>query len=353
MSEIPKFKLKIEPTVLDYIKPEAPKENRLMMAKGAVPMPSSILATVLTFLLEDVDEEVRTQAKTGLLEMPKGVIQAILREPAHPKTLDFFAKEQFAQEDLMEPILLNPYTLDETCVFLAAKVSERLATIIISNQVRLLRTPTIAEILKQNPKALRSQLDAMVSFLRINGILLEGESPELTNEEIKLILDEPESTGAQVIPKDLVEEELEDIPLTEEKKKTFQQIIRDLNVAQKIKLALRGNKEARSLLIKDSNKIVAASVIKSPKITDSEVISICNMRTVHDEVIRIITTRPEWVKHYVIQVALANNPKTPFPIAVRFARQLNITDLQKLSKNKNVSGQISRMARQIFEDRRK
>ena len=346
------FKVKIPPAIKNYLKPDAPKDARLLAAKGLVPMAPSMLATALTFLLQDADEEVREAAKRSLLEMPISMVQGIVKEPAHPKTLDFFGRGKMEEEKVVEAIILNPLTPDDTFVYLAEKVNERLASMIATNQVRLLRTPLIAETLRKNTNALKSVLDTMVSFLRISGVVLEGESPELTNEEIKQILNEPEPVGAPpLLPQDLVEEKEEEV--TDEKKKSLYQQIQGMAVAQKVKLALKGNKEARSLLIKDSNKIVAAAVIKSPRITDGEVMAIAQMRTSHDEVIRIIAGNPDWMKNYNIQSALANNPKTPFPVAIRIVRQLRPPDLEKLGRNKNVTGQLSKIAKELYEQKRK
>lgn len=363
MAEEAKFRIKIPPAIQQYLRPDTPKETKLIVARGLVPMAPLVLATVLTFLLEDPDPETAGEAKKSLLETKDTVLEKLLREPIHPKTLDFFARERVNAEHILEAVLLNENTADPTILFLADKVPERLTTIIINNQVRILRNPAIGEAVKKNPNALKSAIDTMVSFLRLNGILLEGESPELTPEEMAEILHapEPELAAAEGAPPpepefpaeflDEFEEEEEEV--TEEKKKSLYQAIQTMNVGQKIKLALLGNKEARTMLIKDSNKIVATSVIKSPKITDGEVVAIANMRTVYDEIIRVIARTAEWTRHYSVQSALANNPKTPFPIALRFARSLNLSDLDKLARNKNVPSQLAKIAKQMFEERRK
>jgi hypothetical protein len=348
------FKFKIPPAVTKYLKPDAPKDARLMAAKGLIPMPPPILASALTFFLNDADPDIQKAAHEGLTSMPPSLVGKIVTEEVHPKTLDFFAHLHSAKGDLVEKILLNKLTTDDTFIFLAESVSEALATMIANNQVRLLRTPSIAEALRKNKNALRSEIERMVSFLRINGIILEGETPELTADEIRDILnaDEPEVPEMR-LPEILTREFGKDEELTEEKKLTMYQMVQQMNVASKVKLALKGNKEARSLLIKDANKIVATSVVKSPKITDGEVIAIAQSRTSHDEVIRIISMNPEWTKNYNLQVALTNNPKTPFPIAMKYLRMMHVGDLQKMAKNKNVSGQLSKIAKEMYETKRK
>ena len=92
--------------------------------------------------------------------------------------------------------------------------------------------------------------------------------------------------------------------------------------------------------------IIATAVIKSPKITENEVHSISQMRSVNDEVIRYIANNNDWTKNYTIKQALVNNPKTPLPVSLKFLKFLNIKDLMDLSRNKNVSGQIQKIAKQ-------
>jgi len=48
-------------------------------------------------------------------------------------------------------------------------------------------------------------------------------------------------------------------------------ILASLPILDRIKLAMRGTREQRAQLIRDSNKLVAASVLSSPKLTDAEV----------------------------------------------------------------------------------
>ncbi len=350
MAEAPSFKLKIPPAVTQYLKPDAPRDARLIAAKGAVPMAPAVLVTALTYLLSDADEEIRITARGSLLEMPPMMVAGILKEPTHPKALDFFAHERVQDEKIIEPILLNPLTTDDTFIFLADQVCERHTTIIANNQVRLLRTPKIAETLKKNVNVLKSTIDTMVSFLRMSGVVIEGESAELTPQEIQTII--KESPDEAALPQVLTTENPPNQEVTEDKKKSIYQTILTLTVAQKVKLSLKGNKEARSILIKDSNKIVAAGVVKNPGISDGEIAAISQLRTIQDEVIRIIANVPDWTKNYNIQVNLANNPKTPFPIALKFVRNLHVGDLKKLVGNKNIPSQLSKIAKELFEKKR-
>jgi hypothetical protein len=110
-----------------------------------------------------------------------------------------------------------------------------------------------------------------------------------------------------------------------------------MTVAEKMDLARTAAKEARTILLRDSNKLVQLAVIESPKITESEIIAIANNKQVNDEVLRVIAMNREWLRNYQIRLALVNNPKTPLPIAMAQITYLNQKDIKALSKSKGIA----------------
>jgi len=125
-------------------------------------------------------------------------------------------------------------------------------------------------------------------------------------------------------------------------------IVQNMSVMQKIKLARVGGKEARSMLVKDRNRIVASAVLASPKLTETEVIAFAQNRSIGDELLRIISNNREWTKNYQIKLALTTNPKTPIPQAVKFLNYLQDKDLRNLMKSKDVPNNVSAHARRIL-----
>ena len=107
-------------------------------------------------------------------------------------------------------------------------------------------------------------------------------------------------------------------------------------------------KEARALLVKDRNRIVAASVLGSPKLTETELIVFAQNRSIAEELLRVIAANRDWTKSYRIKLALVTNPKTPQPQAVHFIHHLQDRDLRALMKSKDVSTQVSAQARRIL-----
>lgn len=126
------------------------------------------------------------------------------------------------------------------------------------------------------------------------------------------------------------------------------QLAQQMSIAEKIKTGLTGDKEWRGLLIKDSNKLVSSAVIKNPRITEAEVLTICKGVVQNDDVIRLICANKEWGKNYQIRKALVTNSKTPLAKAIRYLNTLSEKDVASLAKSKNVSSVISTQARRLI-----
>jgi len=130
------------------------------------------------------------------------------------------------------------------------------------------------------------------------------------------------------------------------------QMLQEMSVAEKIKMALTGDKEWRSLLIRESNKMVNTAVLKNPRITDGEIISVAKNRTSSDEMIRAIMLNKDWVKHYEVKKALVEHPRTPLQKAMRFMTFLTERDIKELSKSRNVSQAIVNNARRMLTSKK-
>lgn len=136
-------------------------------------------------------------------------------------------------------------------------------------------------------------------------------------------------------------------PKDDKKPKSRLQEIQDMPVPDKIKLAMTGDKEARSILLKDSNKQVQEAVLDSPRISDMEIVAVANSRNVPEEILRKIAVNRQWMKNYQVRLALANNPKTPLPMGLKIIGTLMIADLKRLSKNKGVSSVLTAAAQRF------
>ena len=145
------------------------------------------------------------------------------------------------------------------------------------------------------------------------------------------------------VPVGLVEEP----PQGETVEKTLLQRLPLMTVAERIKLALRGNREARLLLLRDPNRMIRRFVLQNPRVADDEILALAKNRSVDDELLRIVGDSREWTKNYQVRHALVTNPKTPIVFAMRFLGSLHERDVRQLAKSKNVSATIAAAAKRI------
>ena len=149
-------------------------------------------------------------------------------------------------------------------------------------------------------------------------------------------------TGTDTIP--VPAALVDDAPAVE---KTLLQRLKTMVVAERIKLALRGNRETRALLVRDGNRMVRRFVLQNPRITDDEIIALAKSRTIDDEMLREIADETQWTKNYQVRLALVTNPKTPLVIALRHMASIGDRDIRQLAKSKNVSQTIANAAKRI------
>jgi len=129
------------------------------------------------------------------------------------------------------------------------------------------------------------------------------------------------------------------------------QKIAKLDIKGRIALAMRGNKEDRSILIRDSTKLVSLAVLDSPKVSDAEVEAFALQKNVLEAVLRAIPMRRKYAKNYAIMRNLVTNPRTPLDTSLGLMKNLLTRDLKNLSDNKEVSDTIRKMALRMFKQK--
>ena len=158
-----------------------------------------------------------------------------------------------------------------------------------------------------------------------------GEDPYLVPDEMLI---EREDWGATV------------------NKSLYAEILR-MPIGEKLKLALKGNKEARVILIRDPNRLIHRFVLQNPRITEDEILAIARNRSIDHELLRKIGDHKTWPRNYQVRLALVTNPKTPLATALHFISGLSERDLRFISKNKNVSATIVSQVRRLLFNRTK
>jgi hypothetical protein len=123
------------------------------------------------------------------------------------------------------------------------------------------------------------------------------------------------------------------------------QALATMTFPERLKAAMKGTREQRAVLIRDPNKLIAASVLSSPKVSLPEVESFARMQNVSEDVLRIIGANRAWLKSYGVILALTKNPKTPLSMSMGLMARLQAKDLQKLSVDRNVSEALRISAR--------
>ena len=136
----------------------------------------------------------------------------------------------------------------------------------------------------------------------------------------------------------------------EERGSALQKISR-LDVKGRIQLAMKGNKEERSILIRDGTKLVALAVLESGKISDGEVEKFASQKNVLEAVLRQIPMKRRFAKNYNVMRNLVANPRTPLDVSLALVKNLLISDLRNLSSNKEVSETIRKLALKMFKQK--
>jgi hypothetical protein len=306
--------------------------------------------------MHDSDAEVKSRARDTLEKLPDPVTDAVLTGAAHPALLDHLAHVNAEREARIEKIALNPAAADATIAFLAERPFRRVVEIISNNQERMLRHSPIVDALGANPLTGRAVIDRIFSFLGIDEAP-DDEAPASSeavgDEQMRAALAAIFGEDLSGIPAALLDENAEASPEDVAAGGNLYALVQNMTVFQKIKLGRMGNKEARTLLVRDRNKIVAIAAVTSPKITENELLSIAQSRNVSDEVIRSVANNREVTRHYMVKLALATNPKTPQAVAMGFVNYLQEKDLRNLMKSKDVPSMIATHARRILSKKGK
>ncbi len=337
---------------LDLKKILDPQKPKMLIgiAKGLAPVPPALLLPAWCYLAQDSNAEISSSAIKSLTEYPEKMLIQVVQGELPTWALDEIGLRHRDKEDILQALLLNSHTSNSFFVEIAKICSEKISVIITNNQERIIDAPEIIPALESNPQNLRSNTDRLRHFLRLAGVNIPGEKP---------IEEETPPEAVAETPRQLTNEEAgekaAELPtkLSEEQFKNLTQFIAQLNVGGRVKLAVKGNKEARSLLIKDTNKVVALAVLKSPKITENEVVHYSALKSLSDDVVRVMATNPAWTKLYPLKINLCLHPKTPLQQSMQFLKFLNLRDLTKLSKEKNIPSPLQKAAKELLLVKRK
>ncbi len=138
------------------------------------------------------------------------------------------------------------------------------------------------------------------------------------------------------------DEEIEDETLDHE---SVTQKLQKMSFTQRLKAAVKGSKEMRMILVRDTNKMIAAAAMSSPKMTEQDVEAIAGMASVTDDVLRMISRNRAWMKNYKVALRLCKNPKCPVAISMNLLPRIMEKDLVQISTDRNVPEPVRIAAR--------
>jgi hypothetical protein len=369
-------------------------------ARGLLPFSNEELLESLVALSRDADPGVRSTASASLDTLKPESFAALAADPnAPPDVLGFLCLWPRAPREVIEAAVFNRATPDSALVILAQRTKDSTVIEAISlKQQSLIRAPGIIEAILANPArtfeaerrasevrqeffekqfgaqliaeeqraraeaeaAARAEEEKRRQMLSVEGIedlvrlglIEEGIDDSLITEyesEFGPFADTPPGPDEQFD----VEQIVEDIQAAEmsqvatERMPVFQQIAL-MSIKDRVMLAIKGTREARLILARDPNRMVAAAVMRNPRLTDNEVEYIASIKAVHEDVLRQIGTNRGWTKSYAVIHNLVRNPRTPIAISLGFLNRIQTRDLRALSLNKNIPDVIRQTSNRLY-----
>ena len=305
-----KVKIKISPAVAAFVAPGVSHDVKMSGLTVAAKMPLHDCVTLLFCLTRDSEPVVKEAAKEIFAALPtESLVEYAEALDSHSAILDFIAHLFFETQQIVDALLGNQQLSSSARLFLEHRELERV-------------------------QALE------------NLHLDQSQSDEPGDADIDTGMCEEIATLDDMTHEDELEEEAID-QQTEEFLSKYQ-MAQVMGIGEKIKMALTGDKEWRAILIKDANKLVSGGVVKNPRITDGEVLTMLKVGVQNDEIIRLICANKEWIKAYKIRKALVECPKTPLPNALRYLASLNEKDIAGYAKSKNISSVLSTQAKRML-----
>ncbi len=329
----------------------APREQRLIAARGLAPLPLEENIVLLISLTRDPEPDVTAQSALTLKTLPQDEVLSLVKaEDCDVRLLAYFAAAG-ASDAIIEAIILNPSTPGEVAAQLAGVCPAPLLETILYNRVRLLEYPEILQNAKLNPSA-TGEIRRLIQEIEIE--FFGDKKREYTIDEVQAGNALPEaaemvSLEGEAAPEDL---SLEGLPMDpEEREGAISERLSRMTVPQKVIHALRGTREIRGILIRDPNREVAKAVLQSPRLSECEVEGFAAMRSVSEEVLREIGHSRAWTRSYNVILNLARNPKTPPSISQRLLFRLQSKDLVLLSKDRTVPDAVRQNAQRTVKQR--
>ncbi len=340
---------------------EYPPEVVNTIARGFLPLPQEDLIAVLAFLAGSPEAEISQLAHDSLNEVPmRSLLGFAANEQSAPVHLALLMR---ATEDasVLEALIRNRSVPDDSLIDLAGRADAAVQEILVINQARIIRAPQILDALLANPR-LSAEVKRRALETREEFFDKKARLEKLAEDEVADFLDDDPIS-------DLLEKAVEEdaknaatgvhpsvtLAATEsmvdpDKRPIFAKIL-TMSISDKVKLAFKGGRTERMILVRDRNRLICGAVMRNPRMSESEAEAIAGMRNVDDEVLRLITTRRDFISKYSVVLNLARNPKAPIGVVLPLINRLTLRDLKGLKDDKGVAETVRATARKLFQQR--
>ena len=355
------------PSMLDLIKANAvPAAVLRSAAKGALSVPAVEMLEILVYLTGN--PVVRDEAMLTLARWDEASAISVLSSPDAPQpVLDYFLDPKNRRDKLM-PALLNNPRITSTHAAQPLPLNEE-----EQEQAHVPGAPSPAGVASggveaPSPVLTESALAATPQESHspdpdseaAHQAWLQEHAAEIASEEGKefeltISPDEPEDAA---MPEPIPVEALAAQPqpatkpaaVEPEKLSTLTKIAR-MNVAERVKAAFIGNRDERSILIRDGARVVQNAVLASPKLTEPEVETFAAAKNVQENVLREIARNRRFMKNYGVQRNLVQNPKCPIDISLNLIKNMLVYDLKTLRHSKSVPEVIRKVAANLYREK--
>jgi hypothetical protein len=391
--------------MLDLIRTSQVPSNLMQSAaRGALAVPPDEMIEILIYLAVH-NKLFSEQSRLTLAGWDEKASRAVAANPAtSAEVLGYLSASENLRIALLPQLAENPSVSEESIDALAVSGSRSVVEVLL-NSPRVTNSPKLLQALQANPALRPNELEelrkksasmettsaaapdpaagddevetAVTKFLEDNAaeLIAEKDKPfkpigisleeldtavnevELQSEEAKsqaiaaAASEAATAAAATEVAAAAAKKAKAAAAVMESRRDSVLQKIAKLDIRGRITLAMRGTKEDRSILIRDSTKLVAIAVLDSPKISDGEVEKFALQKNVLEAVLRAIPMKRKFAKNYNITRNLVQNPRTPLDLSLGLIKNLLVHDLKNLSGNKEVSDTIRKTALRMFKQK--
>ncbi len=333
-----------EGSLLEHVRSGANRQLQVLAASGLLPLPPEELIPLQVELARGFDPEISRSALESLRKFDPRIVAPFLERQAGNEVLAFFAVES-QHPLLVETILRRRDVPRPLLVDLARRLPADLQEILILRQDAIIDEPAILDALERNPQV-SVYIQRRITEYR-DHLLPQGRRPSASAAPVQGPIEEMSEQELAVV----VEKVRQEAPAegeVETQTGLSEGQIRMLPVPARLKLARGASRQLRTFLMRDSNVQVALAALLGNPLSDQEVEHAASSRAVGEEVLVAIARKREWISRYNVAKLLAQNPRTPLPIAMKLINRMSVRDLRELSRDKNIADAVRSTALRLY-----